>query len=169
VLRSECMFLESKSRMFHASTPTLFGRTQGVLAETEALHSTLAGLRRTSDALLSDGAPPVLLARRLLATLSASLMVYFDADEAQGYFSAIVAECPDLEDRVMALDRDRDDFRHCVTSVRRLAFRSADTDELGRRIRRVVDRFEEHERSESDLLQTFFREEGCARRAADPA
>ena len=141
--------------MFRSSNPTLFGRPDGVLHETEALRSTMAGLRRVANSLLGD-AQATVEARRLLATLSSNLSVYFDVKEATSYFGTMVAECPDLEDRITALGQAREDLQSSVTSVRRLAFRSADTGELGRRIGGVLDGFEEHERSESDLLQTFF-------------
>lgn len=149
--------------MFHESNPTLFGRPYGVLAQTEALQSTLAELRHTSCALVSDDPRAMLPARRQLASLSACLTVYFDAKEARGYFATIVEECPDLEGRAIALDEGRQDLRHRVTSVRRLAFRSTDTAELGRGIDGIIEKLEKHERSERDLLEAFFREEGGAR------
>lgn len=155
--------------MFHESNPTLFGRTDGVLAQTEALHSTLAELRYTSNALVSDDSQATIRARRQLATLSASLAVYFDAEEARGYFATIVEECPDLEGRAITLDLARQDLRHRVTFVRRLAFRDTDTAELGRRIDGIVERFERHERSERDFLETFFREKGRGCGRQDPA
>lgn len=155
--------------MFHESNPTLFGRPHGVLAQTEALQSTLAELRRTSGALVSDDTRAMLPARRHLASLSACLTVYFDAEEARGYFATIVEECPDLERRAIALDQGRQDLRHRVTSVRRLAFRSTDTAELGRQVEGVVEKLEKQERSERDLLEMFFREEGRAGHRRDPA
>jgi len=142
--------------MFHSSNPTLFGRPNGVLAETEALWRTLAGLRRVSGALLGSASQATIEARRLLATFSTNLSTYFDTAESRGYFGTIVAECPDLEDRVTAIGQAREDLQTSVTSVRRLAFRTEDSAELGRRIGGVVEGFEKHEHSESELLRRFF-------------
>ncbi|HEX4337823.1 MAG TPA: hypothetical protein VH062_18060 [Polyangiaceae bacterium] len=142
--------------MFHSSNPTLFGRPEGVLAETEALHSTLAGLRRVSNSLIGNVAQARIEARRLLATFSSVLARYFNGAESGAYFGAILAEYPHLAKRVSALGSSRADLQGSVTSVRRLAFRDADTAELGRRIDGVIDVFEEHERSEAALLRDFF-------------
>ena len=145
-----------KGDMFHSSNPTLFGRPRGVLSESEAIWRTIAGLRRVSEALHAPAFKGVIEARRLLANLSANLSTYFDPKEARGYFGTIVAECPGLAERVTAVGKARAVFQHSVTSVRRLAFRTADNAELGRRIDRVVDGFETQEHLETALLQSFF-------------
>ena len=142
--------------MFHSSNPTLFGRTDGVLGESEVLWRTIGGLRRVSHELTEDLDHATIEARRLLASLSTSLSTYFDATEANGYFATIVAECPSLGERVRALCEARARLRLSVTSVRRLAFRTTDAAELGLRIDGVLEGFEAHERSECELLQRFF-------------
>jgi hypothetical protein len=142
--------------MFHSANPTLFGRTDGVLGESEVLGRTISGLRRVSHDLSEDVGPATIEARRLLAALSTSLSSYFDAMEANGYFATIAAECPGLLERVHALCEDRERLQLSVTSVRRLAFRTTDAVELGLRIDGVLEGFEEHERSECELLQRFF-------------
>ena len=142
--------------MFHSSNPTLFGRTDGVLGESEVLWRTIGGLRRVSQELSENVAPATIEARRLLAALSTSLATYFNATDATDYFAPIVAECPSLGERVRALCVAREGLRVSVTSVRRLAFRTTDVAELGVRIDGVLDGVERHERSECELLQTFF-------------
>jgi hypothetical protein len=142
--------------MFHSSNPTLFGRTEGVLGETEDLRRTIGGLRRISRELSENVDHANIEARRLLAALSTSLSTYFDATEANGYFATIVADCPGLGDCVRGLCEARGRLQLSVTSVRRLAFRTTDTAELGLRIDGVLEGFEEHERSECELLQRFF-------------
>ncbi|HEX3596787.1 MAG TPA: hypothetical protein VHU80_16875 [Polyangiaceae bacterium] len=142
--------------MFHSPNPTLFGRPDGVLTETEALWRTVAGLRGVAAALAGSASQVTIEARRLLANFSTNLAAYFNVKEAGGYFGAIVAERPDLEKRVTALTRGRAELKDSVTSVRRLSFRTADRMELGRRIGGVVEGFEKHEQSENELLQTFF-------------
>jgi hypothetical protein len=147
--------LQGRTVLFHSSTPTLFGRPNGVRTETEALGRTLSRLRGVSESLLSVSHGTI-EARRLLAAFSASLTGYFNVEEARGYFGAIVSERPDLEERVTALSQAREDLKSSVVSVRRLAFLTADGSELARRIDRVVDGFEDHERSEIDLLRSYF-------------
>jgi hypothetical protein len=142
--------------MFHSSNPTLFGRPDGVLGQSEMLWRTIGGLRRVSHELSENMGQATIEARRLLAALSTSLSTYFDASEANGYFAAITAECPSLVEPVRALSEARERLQLSVTSVRRLAFRSTDAPELGLRIDGVLDGFEAHERSECELLQRFF-------------
>ena len=142
--------------MFHSANPSLFGRTEGVLGASEALRRTIGGLRRVSHELAGDAGPATIEARRLLAALSTSLSSCFDATEANGYFAAILAACPSLAERVRALCKDRARLQLSVTAVRRLAFRTTDAAALGLRIGGVLEGFEEHERSECELLQQFF-------------
>jgi len=142
--------------MFHSSTPTLFGRTDGVHTESQVLWHTIGGLRRISHELSENVDHANIEARRLLATLSTSLSTYFDATEANGYFATIMADCPSLVERVRSLCEARELLQVSVTSVRRLAFRTTDAAELGHRIDGVLDGLEAHERSECELLQRFF-------------
>jgi hypothetical protein len=142
--------------MFHSSNPTLFGRTGGVLGESEVLWRTIGGLRRISHELSENVYDANIEARRLLATLSTSLSTYFDTSEAKSYFATIVADCPGLVERVGTLCEARERLQLSVTSARRLAFRTTDAAELGQRIDGMLDGFVAHERSECDLLQRFF-------------
>jgi len=142
--------------MFHSSNPTLFGRTEGVIGESAVLWRTIGGLRRISHELSENVDDANIEARRLLATLSTSLLTYFDATEAEVYFATIVADCPSLVHGVGTLCEARERLQRSVTSARRLAFRTTDAAELGHRIDRVLDGFEAHEHSELELLQKFF-------------
>ena len=146
--------------MFHSANPTLFGRTEGVLGESEALWRTIGGLRRVSRELSENRGPATIEARRLLAALSTSLSNYFDAREANGYFATILAACPGFVERVSALCEDRERLQLSVTSARRLAFRTTDAPELGLRIGCLLECVEEHERGECELLQRFFLADG---------
>lgn len=147
--------------MFHSSHPTLFGRPAGVHSETEALRSTIAGLRRVSASLLSYSPQATIEARSLLSDFSARLSTYFDAEEASGYFGMIAAQYPGLEPQVVVLEQEHVDFREAVSSLRRLARDGTETADLSRRIGVVIDNFEQHEHAENDLLDDFFlRSEG---------
>jgi hypothetical protein len=80
--------------MFHATKPTLFGRPEGVLSETEALQSTLVQLRSIAGA-LTDRAPRTrLTACRLLATFAANLRMYFALEDATRYFDKMEKHYP---------------------------------------------------------------------------
>lgn len=142
--------------MFHSSHPTQFGRPEGVHSGTEALRSTIAGLRRVSISLMKYIPAATIEARRLLLEFSARLSTYFDAEEASGYFGMIRAEFPVLERKVAVLVQAHRDFLEAVTSLRRLAREGMESDDLARRIGRVVDDFEQHEHAENDLLDDFF-------------
>jgi hypothetical protein len=147
--------------MFHDVNPSYFGRPEGALGQAERLHTTVESLRRVATTLISDPTQEPLEARRLLATLCMSLAVCFDAAEARRYFGGLLAERPDLQEGVDELLNGRGLLRDSVTYVRKMAFRSADTGDLGRGITRVLERFERHEESENHLVQRFFRDE-CA-------
>jgi hypothetical protein len=147
--------------MFHSSHPTLFGRPAGVHSETEALRSTIAGLRRVSAFPLSYTPQATIETQSLLSDFSAALSTYFDAEEASGYFGMMTAEYPGLERQVVVLQQAHVDFRDAVASLRQLARDGTETADLARRIGIVIDDFEQHEHAESDLLDDFFlREEG---------
>lgn len=147
--------------MFHDVNPSYFGRPAGVLDGAVALRATLTALKRVAGVLVSDPAQQPLEARRLLADLSGHLTVYFDARESTRYFAAVIAERPDLEDGVDALLNGRNLLRDSVTYVRRMAFRNHDLGDVGRGITGVLERFEQHELSEHDLVERFFRQDGA--------
>lgn len=147
--------------MFHDVNPSYFGRPEGVLAQAEAVRTTVESLKRVATVLVTTPAQDPLEARRLLATLCMSLAVYFDAGEARRYFGALLDERPDLQEGVDDLLNGRGLLRDSVTYVRRMAFRTADMGDLARGISRIVERFERHEESENHLVQRFFRNEGA--------
>lgn len=149
--------------MFHSQNPTLFGRPELVVAETEILRSTIGRLRLLCHLLQSEGSCSVLEARHLLSDFSAQLSVYFGAEEDNGYFGTITVDCPSLGPQVVALEHAHDELRDSVASLRRFARDEGETIELGCRIEHVLDGFEQHEHKENDLLQEFFlRDEGTS-------
>lgn len=147
--------------MFHSQNPTLFGRPELVVAETETLRSTIGRLRHLSHLLRSEGSCSAFEARSLLSDFSAQLSGYFGAEEDHGYFGTITVEHPSLGPQVVALEHAHDELRDSVASLRRFARDEGESIELGRRIDHVIDGFEQHEHEENDLLQEFFlRDEG---------
>jgi len=154
--------------MFHSSNPSLFGRPAGVIAEAEALQSTIVELRRLSRSLIEEHPPGGDRARLLLADFSAQLATYFDAEEAGGYFRTIVTDRPDLGQRVHLLEQAHEDLRENVASLRRLAHDGSETVELGMGIEDVIASFEDHEAAEIGLLHEFLvghEQERCAEAA----
>lgn len=148
--------LTGRSKMFHSSNPTLFGRPSGVLAQAESLRTTIVALRSLSSALIDEKPEGRGEARRLLSDFSATLSMYFDVAEGSRYFRAAVADCPMLEAEVARLGRGHDSLRDSVASLRRLAHDGTATAELGRGIVRVIDEFEQRETAENALLQQVF-------------
>jgi hypothetical protein len=149
--------------MFHSSHPSLFGRPDAVVTESESLRSTIFALRSISGSLLRFTPRAVSEARNLLSDFSARLSTYFDAEEAGGYFGTIRTNCPELKHKVVALEQAHTDLRDAVASLRRLARDGTDAIDLGRRIALVIDDFEAHEHAENSLLQEFvLRDQGSS-------
>lgn len=146
--------------MFHASHPSLFGRPDTVVVDSDSLRSTISGLRRISGSLLSYAPRAITDARDLLSDFSARLSTYFDAEEEGGYFGTIWTDCPELQHKVVVLEQEHTDLRDAVATLRRLARDGAQAADLGRRIGLVIDEFEAHERAENGLLQDFFLRDG---------
>jgi len=142
--------------MFHASHPNLFGRPDAVVANNDLLRTTIGDLRRVSGSLLSYAPRAMIEAGDLLSDLSARLSVYFDAEEASGYFGTICTDCPQLQNKVVALEQTHTELRDTVASLRRLANEGVAAADLSRRIGLVIDDFEAHEHAERRLLQEFF-------------
>lgn len=158
---TEAFRLSQASSMFHATNPTLFGRPEGVLSETEALQSTLVQLRSVAAALTARAPRAPLVARRLLATFAANLRMYFALEDATRYFGAMESHYPFLGPQVAATARTRKRLRDSVTALRRLARLNPDLPDLGPRIITVVKAFERQEQAENELLQEYFlRDEG---------
>jgi len=144
------------ARMFHTSHPDLFGRPDAVVVNSDLLRTTINELRRASGSLLSYSPRAMTEACDLLSDFSARLSMYFDAEEASGYFGTICTDCPELQHKVVALEQTHTELRDAVASLRRLAREGSAAADLSRRIGLVIDDFEAHEHAEKGLLQEFF-------------
>lgn len=149
------------ARMFHSYQPDLFGRPDAVVMNSNLLRTTISGLRGVSGSLLSYAPKAMTEACDLLSDFSARLSMYFDAEEASGYFGTIATDCPALQHKVSAMEQAHTELRDAVASLRRLAREGTAAADLSRRIGLVIDDFEAHEHAEKGLLQEFFlRDEG---------
>jgi hypothetical protein len=143
-------------RLFHSSHPNLFGRPDAVVANSDLLCTTIGDLRRVSGFLLGYAPQAMNEAGDLLSDFSARLSMYFDAEEASGYFGTICTDCPELQNKVVALEQTHTELRDAVASLRRLAHQGVAAADLSRRIGVVIDDFEAHEQAERRLLRDFF-------------
>jgi hypothetical protein len=141
--------------MFHSSNPSFFGRPTGVSSESLALRSTVSELRGVCLSLLRRGPRAFVDADRALADFAGRLSSYFDAGQGAPYFKTIVEVCPSLGARATSIEQDHEALMQSVDWVRGLTAR-ANATRLARHIGGVLDRFEEHERAETALLQDFF-------------
>jgi hypothetical protein len=96
-----------------------------------------------------------------LTDLFGRLSVYFDAVENHTYFETIGQECPSLRGRATAVQKEREDLKEVVSSLRDLAWH-ANATRLARHIGSVLDRLAQHENAETELLQDFFLRAGEA-------
>lgn len=140
--------------------PDLFGRATAVAADHAHLRTVWKSLR---EILRSGGLAfhPRAHAWQLVSEFASELSEHFAAEEADGYFGALVVERPELNALV---ERLRSEHQEMLEIVGRLlvageqAWVTADVDS---EMRELLDRFQSHERAEAQMLQEFFgRDEG---------
>jgi hypothetical protein len=147
--------------VFHSKNPSLFGRPASVLAESLGLRLSVLELRRVCVSLMGRTPRAFVEADSGLADLFSRLSIYFDIAENDAYFQAMTLECPGLRDRANALGREHEDLKCSVGSLRDLAW-SANATRLAKHIGSVLDRLQQHENAEAELLQDFFVRSGEA-------
>ncbi len=147
--------------MFHSANPTLFGRQAIVRSEYRGLRLSVLELRRICVSLMGRTPRAFVEADGALSDLSSRLSVYFDAVENHTYFETIGQECPSLQGRAGAVWKEHEDLKQSVSSLRDLAWH-ANATRLARHIGSVLDRLEQHENAETELLQDFFLRAGEA-------
>jgi hemerythrin len=140
--------------------PNLFGRATAVAADHAHLRTVWKSLR---EILNSGGLAfhPRVDAWKLIDEFASELKEHFAAEEADGYFGALVDERPVLHALV---DRLRQEHREMLELVAILLAPVEGTEaasELDSVMRDLLDRFQRHERAEAQMLQEFFgRDEG---------
>ena len=151
--------------MFHSTNPSLFGRPASVLSESHGLRLSVSELRRVCMSLMSRTPRAFGEADSGLSELSSRLSAYFNVVESNAHFRAIAEECPSLRNRASAVEKEHEDLKQSVTWLRDLALH-ANATRLARRIGSVLDRLEQHEHAEKELLQDFFLRAGEAEHRA---
>ena len=141
--------------MFHSTNPSLFGRPAPVLSGSRELRLSVLELRRVCVSLMGRTPRAFVEADTALTDLFSRLSVYFEAVENNAYFHTIAQECPSLRDRASAVEGEHENLKQSVSSLRDLAW-NANATRLARHIGSVLDRLEQHENAETELLQDFF-------------
>jgi hemerythrin len=141
--------------MAQLKTPSLFGRATAVLGEHAALLETVGQLRELCGALRDADGRPAVVVTRLLDDFSAQLLAHFAAEEAGGYFGAVVTECPHLTPRVDRLRSEHDLMAQAIEPVRALAGNTRDHRDLADLLSDLLERLEQHEQGERHVMRDF--------------
>jgi hypothetical protein len=136
-------------------TPSLFGRATAVLGEHAALLQTVRELRELCGGLRDAEGRPAVVVSRLLDDFSEQLLAHFAAEEAGGYFGAVVTECPHLSTRVERLRGEHGEMARAIGPVRALAGDAAGHRELAGLLSDLLGVLEEHEQGESLVMRDF--------------
>jgi len=147
--------------MFQSTNRSLFGRPASVLSESRGLRLSVLALRRVCVSLMGRTPRAFVEAGSGLSELSNRLSAYFNVVDNNAHFRAIAKECPSLRDRASVVEKEHEDLKQSVTSLRDLAWH-ANATRLAKHIGSVLDRFEQHEDAETELLQDFFLRAGEA-------
>jgi hypothetical protein len=133
--------------------PNLFGRASAVEADHARLRETWTRLRELVAATHQHGEPHAEL-WPLVREFSRELREHFSAEEAGGYFAALTEQRPELGAQI---ERLRGEHREILALSAGLESSSPGWDAgLGSQLRRLLDRFQQHERAEAKMLQDFF-------------
>lgn len=135
-----------------APTEAVISGTAGTLEARAALDRSISRLRALGAAVGRDEPSDEPELRRLVGHLRLQLTVHFETEESDDAFAALIADQPRLLRRVAALRTEHVEMTEALAGLVELATigRSA---ELCARLAPLLDRFDAHERAETDLLQ----------------
>lgn len=150
--------------MVNSLLDPLLGRSERLVSSAETLRATIVKLRSVSTRLQGRGRLQAVEIRDLLSDFSAQLSTHLDTEEhAIGSGGSIAPEGSLDEDEATALLHVHDALRDLAASVRRFARDGGEAGELGLRIDRLINDFEQSERKENAALQeSFLRDEGSS-------
>jgi hypothetical protein len=137
--------------------PSLFGRFTALLAGHETRSLILRRLEELCDA-LEDGQKQLAWRIRpptLVLDLQESLLTHFAVEEANTYFGAIVAERPELCERVAVLSAEHAVMSAMIAHLRELAPYPERWPEMAVPSRVLLGLLHAHEQAEARLLQDF--------------
>ena len=134
--------------------PNLFGRATAVAADHAHLRTVWKRLR---EIVHSGGLAfhPRADASKLIDQFASELREHFAAEEADGYFGALVDERPELHTLVERLRQEHREMLELVAAL--LApLEGGEASDRDSVMRDLLDRFQHHERAEAQMLQEFF-------------
>jgi hemerythrin len=140
--------------------PDLFGRATAVTADHAHLRTVWKSLR---EIVRSGGLAfhPRTDASKFIDEFASELREHFAAEEAEGYFGALVAERPELHSLVGRLRQEHREMLELVALLLAPIESGEAAGDLDSVMRDLLDRFHHHERAEAQMLQEFFgRDEG---------
>jgi hypothetical protein len=146
--------------------PSLFGRFTALHRDHHHLDGVVKNLTAMCDALSAQpdvDPPPELDPEKLIPEWGVDLSRHFSAEEGMRYFGTLVTERPALAVAISELRADHTAMLEAIENLLRLAPEKARREELVKQTRDLLDRFKNHERSESQLLRQFFDEYGRER------
>jgi hypothetical protein len=137
------------------SVPTLFGRATAVAADHAHLRTVWKKLR---EIIQSGGLAfhPRDDAWRLVSEFASELKEHFAAEEADGYFGALVEERPELHALVARLRREHGEMLEIIAVVLAPGESAWTAADFATEMLDLLDRFQNHERAEARMLQEFF-------------
>lgn len=145
--------------------PTLFGRVTTVFKEHADLRPIIARLRTyATDAAL--GRQPGVDLQTVLDEFFDQLLTHFAAEENEGYFGTLIADCPDLSAHVERLMAEHEDMVDVIERLRVLAENPNGARNLGLGLLTLLAQFEGHEHEENMLMRTFLAMAPVAERPA---
>jgi hypothetical protein len=134
--------------------PDLFGRASTVSADHAHLRAIWARLRKlfTSE---PTGAVPRDEKWQLICEFTSEVTLHFAAEEAEGHFGALEAQCHELRPRISKL---REEHAQITVRINELlaARGTLEPSELDAKLRSLLEQFQLHETGEAALLQEFF-------------
>ena len=138
--------------------PDLFGRATAVAADHAHLRTVWKSLRE-----IAHSGEPASGSREnalnLVAEFASELKEHFAAEEADGYFGALIEQRPELATLVTRLRGEHQEMLALVATL--LARGENAAVDFDSDMRKLLDRFQSHERAEARMLQEFFgRDEG---------
>ena len=139
-----------------SSLPTMFGRATALQSDQHRLFTTFQLLHESCGAMEPVGrAGTRSKTVRLFEDLLAALSTHFSAEEADGYFGAIVAERPSLSRAISALKAEHAAMLTALGALSHLAASGTPSIRLVGAVQRCAHWFHAHEQRESQTVGDF--------------
>lgn len=145
-----------------SATPSLFGRITAVQHDHRTLMSMLGRLRDYVVALKKRDVETVVERLTLVEEFAEQLRAHFAAEEADGYFGALVSDRPSLRPHVEVLRADHDGLVVAVLEIVRVGTEGVSARDLAVKLGEFLESLQSHERRENLLVQDYLlKDEGA--------